>query len=240
MTKEYDTITAHHYAAYRPELHYDILKRGIKQNNALGLDFGCGTGQSAVALAHFCQKVIGLDSGKEMLANAIQHSAVEYQYHNSEELPYDDNVFDTVTFAGSLNYVKSQTLLDQVIRCTKTEGVVMVYDFEVHLDDILSLLEVDSVPNPNFNYNHRENFSGLDQTAIHSNQESEEKKSFKIKLSDLTHLLLSSKENYTKLVKRYGDESPYHSVLRQLQAKSTLGYATLQATTYFTLYTCIK
>jgi ubiquinone/menaquinone biosynthesis C-methylase UbiE len=53
MRERYDQVTAGHYAAYRPALHSLILRRVFSDADSfdVGLDGGCGTGHSAIALA---------------------------------------------------------------------------------------------------------------------------------------------------------------------------------------------
>ena len=66
---EYDKITAFHYASYRPPLHSKILKRCLVDRfYDSGLDIGCGTGQSSIALSDFCNRVVGIDSSSEMIS----------------------------------------------------------------------------------------------------------------------------------------------------------------------------
>ena len=55
-SEHYDSFTAMHYAAYRPPLHEVILDKTIEGKFDLGLDVGCGTGTSSIALASFLQQ----------------------------------------------------------------------------------------------------------------------------------------------------------------------------------------
>lgn len=65
MTDLYDRLTAIHYSANRPPLHLGILRQYLPDRQfATGLDIGCGTGHSSVALAAFYQRVIALDPMK--------------------------------------------------------------------------------------------------------------------------------------------------------------------------------
>ncbi len=143
MPTEYDPITAKHYAAYRPCLHLPILQKCIKNEHyALGLDIGCGTGQSALALTNFCNKVIAIDPSESMLQNAMPHNQIEYQHCNGQDLQFEANIFDCITFAGSLFYAKSQHLLNEVEKVAKPNAQVIIYDFMVLLDPTLEQLGV--------------------------------------------------------------------------------------------------
>src|SRR5690625_4484968 len=70
--ERYDANAAAHYAAYRPPLHAMILGRVLTGNASfdIGLDIGCGTGYSAVALAKYCKFVYGIDPSPSMLNRA--------------------------------------------------------------------------------------------------------------------------------------------------------------------------
>ena len=121
MPTEYNPITAKHYAAYRPSLHLPILQKYLDENThfALGLDVGCGTGQSAMALTNFCDKVIAIDPSESMLKNAMPQDHIEYQHCNGQDLEFEANIFDCITFAGFLFYAKSQHLLNEVVKVAK-------------------------------------------------------------------------------------------------------------------------
>src|ERR1044071_950921 len=80
MAERYDEVAAAHYAAYRPPLHRIILDRVLSGGEwfSLGLDVGCGTGYSAVALAGHCTRVYAIDPSSSMLANAAANESVIY------------------------------------------------------------------------------------------------------------------------------------------------------------------
>lgn len=61
MSEEYDEAIAYHYNAYRPPLHEVILSQVLGKDERFqnGLDIGCGTGYSAIALAKYCSQVYG-------------------------------------------------------------------------------------------------------------------------------------------------------------------------------------
>jgi len=141
MSIEYDTTTALHYSSYRPSLHGNILKTFLgKKSFNLGLDIGCGTGQSAIALANFCHNVIGIDPSVDMISNGIAHPNIRYSLFDKSRIDFDDNTFDISTLAGSLWYAKSQMLLNEIVRVSSNNGLIFIYDFEVLLNDILSIL----------------------------------------------------------------------------------------------------
>ncbi len=88
MTERYDSVVAEHYAAFRPPLHRLILERMIRPNESFqtGLDVGCGTGYSAIALAKYCDRVFGLEASQPMLDRARQHPKITYTCGTAENL----------------------------------------------------------------------------------------------------------------------------------------------------------
>ena len=242
LTKEYDQITAFHYSAFRPALHKNILDECIKGNEDyyLGLDIGCGTGQSSIALTNYCKKVIGIEPSKEMLEKSIHHPRVEYAQYNCKKIDFKSNCFDLIAFAGSLYYAKSQKLLDEVIRVSKHAAKIIVYDFEIRLDTIMEKLNVDCSLKQKSNYDHQENFSGLNQKNIEIKQRLVKSLSLEITNANLAHLLLSSKDNYNLLVHKFEYDNLYDKILKKLNSIFKTEISSIEATTYSVVYIILK
>ena len=242
MIKDYDQITAYHYASYRPLLHTKILESYLPNHEKvdLGLDIGCGTGQSAISLSAFCKKVIGVDPSQEMIQKSIEHPSVTYQTMKNNVLDFNDDSFDIITFAGSLFYAKSQEILNESIRVSKTNTRVIAYDFEILLSPIFKLLGAVEETLIASNYNHEENFTGLQTAAITLNEQFKQAIDLEITIPDLVNLLLSSKEDYAKLSNTYGPENLFELLIQQLQNKLESENTTLKANTYLTAYTVMK
>lgn len=242
MSKEYDKISAFHYSAFRPELHSQILNEtfGEHGKHNLGLDVGCGTGHSSIALANSCEKVIGIEPSIEMLNKSLKHPSVEYALYNLKYLDFANDYFDIITFAGSLYYAKSQQLLNEVVRVSKHTAKILVYDFELFLDDVLSMLNVDSYSKQKSEYNHQENFSGLNQQNIKIEKELKKSVSVEISTSNLSHLLLSSKDNYDILLESFGYDNLYNKVSGKLHSVLKAEKTNVKAITYLTIYRVIK
>ena len=242
MSKEYDKITASHYAAYRPSLHAKILKAVFDSSEKfeLGLDVGCGTGKSSIALANYCSNVVGVDPSNEMLEKSLQHPIITYQLIDSNTFNFDNDVFDIITFAGSLYYAKSQSTLDEIIRVAKKNCRIIIYDFEIFLEPICIQLGLRSdLKQPN-DYNHQANFSELNEQFITFDKELNNAASLDIKITDLAHLLLSSKDNYVRLSEAFGAINLYDETTMRLQTVFKNDITTLKAMTYLTSYSVIK
>ncbi|APQ18910.1 class I SAM-dependent methyltransferase [Maribacter hydrothermalis] len=242
MNKEYDSITALHYASYRPSLHAQILKSYLHSDEyfELGLDIGCGTGQSAISLSSYCSKVIGVDPSEEMINKSIIQTKISYQLMQQNKLDFPIDIFDIVTFAGSLFYAKSQELLNETIRVSKNNSKIIIYDFEVLMEDAFKLLGFDANVLTTSDYNHSTNFSGLDGQYINQVENFKHSVQFEISISDLAHLLLASKEDYNRVATKFRSDDVYSEVLHQLKKRLKMGTMHLTANTYLTAYSVNK
>jgi ubiquinone/menaquinone biosynthesis C-methylase UbiE len=233
---EYDKITAFHYVSYRPPLHFNILKKAIgKASYHSGLDIGCGTGQSSIALSDFCNRVVGIDSSSEMLSKGILHPKISYGFFDKTKINFNDASFNIITLAGSLWYAKSQQLLDEIVRVGGKHAIVFIYDFQVLWEDILGKLGFEEKENSS-DYNHQENLSGLDTSKIKKLNEGCERIPFQMTAMELTHLVLSIKEQYSFLENLYGSHELFNSIAEKIGSTLHSKIFDVQADTFFTLY----
>jgi ubiquinone/menaquinone biosynthesis C-methylase UbiE len=241
MEKQYDLITAKHYAAYRPPLHKIIIEKCINRDNQFqqGLDIGCGTGQSAIALADYCSKVIGIEPSRDMLKMSIIHPKIEYKEYDKKKLAFPDSTFDVVTFAGSLFYAKSQELLDEVVRVCQDFSTIILYDFNVSFEDIYSRLNIlHQIENTNYDY--KVDFSGLENNELDKLTSFEEIISLKITSSNLAHLILSMKRAYKVIVKKYNVTDPFTLLVEKLETMTDRNLHELKAKIYYTNYRYLR
>lgn len=240
MSTEYDAITAFHYASYRPRLHYSILQSSLGNTSIFsGLDIGCGTGQSSIALSNFCRRVVSIDPSSDMISKGKSHTKVRYSIFDKTSIDFETDTFDIITLAGSLWYAKSQELLNEIIRVGTKNSLVLVYDFEILLENILLNLGFESQADPSGSYNHEEDFSGLDAHAITLVNKEIDKFQVQITVNDLAHLVLSVKEQYTCFGNLYGFHFLYDTIVEKLNSINETGFFDIQANTFSTLYRLI-
>ncbi|MEM7213168.1 MAG: methyltransferase domain-containing protein [Pseudomonadota bacterium] len=221
----YDQGVARSYAAYRPPLHGRILDLALsRQRFALGLDIGCGTGQSAHALARFCQRVIGTDTSASMLADALPHAGIEYRLSQNEQLPIlpgdiGDGI-EIVTLAGVLPYLDAHRLVSELGRIGKPDALILVYDFKVDLTPLEQAAGLDARASSDA-YDHSANLDGA--SGIRTETKVSFQTVFDAKPADAAHLLLSSHRRYQMLAARYGCDDPLQPVSEAVaKAGSTL------------------
>ncbi len=235
---DYDKIIAHHYSSYRPPLHDLILLKSLPSGRVYtsGLDIGCGTGYSTVALKKYCDKVIGIDPSQEMISLANRHPHIRYIQGELIDQSFDNHVFDVVTFAGSLYYAKSQPLLDKLFSITQPGTQIIIYDFDIDLSLILHSLQYQIVVHEKEQYNHKEDFSGLHTEGLIKLSSKQEKITVDITLENLTHLLLSSKHNYSAMTSKYGSEHLESKITDALEKSLASTSTNINATLHWHIY----
>ncbi len=234
MSNDYDNITAYHYSFYRPALHLPILESCLEGKYfEKGLDIGCGTGHSSIALANFCNEIVGLDPSSDMLNKAVIDKKVNYLHWDEKKLPFPNFYFGIVTLAGSWYYGQSQYLLDELTRVTQSGGKVLLYDFNIVLNEVLRLL---NIPNAESSYNHQVNFSKFHSN--HLNEVEMKKSSITISITSqqLAHLILSVKPYYLFLEQKWGKQAVFSKTENTIQPYLMSTRSILTTYIYSTLY----
>lgn len=234
MTERYDSIAARHYAAFRPPLHRLILDRVIRPHESfqVGLDVGCGTGYSAVALTKYCDRVFGLDPSRSMLDIAQRHPKIAYLQGSGDalgQLPL--RVFDVVTFAGSLFYAKTDRLRSELVRACPLGGTIVAYDFEALLNDVIADLGADC-PAVASDYDYRANLSDWAEFTVDSS--GTERLRLEVTGPEMAHLLLADSNRYDAFARRFSNSDPFESLVGYLENSRVQTH--LDADIYFTRY----
>ncbi len=227
-----DAIAAH-YAAYRPSLHAQILKRALPlgERFAVGLDVGCGTGYSALALADWCDYVHAVDPSQAMLDRAMPHPRVAYQNGAAERLPLPDASVDLVTFAGSLAYVDRDATAAELRRVCRSGATVVCYDFEVLLGDVLSRWNVADQA-VDMGYDHAVNFA--DVPGFSDEPARVERAKLEVTAVQLAHVLLSDAHRFARFAEVLGTSNPFDTLKCEIESGS--GRAELSADLYSSTY----
>lgn len=230
---KYTQNIATHYAAYRPPLHALILRRalGSELHFAQGVDVGCGTGYSAIALREFCDEVLAIDPSPAMLARATVHPGVHYSVGSAERVPAPDKSVEIVTFAGSLFYSDKSKSIPEIARIACPQAVIIIYDFEILLGEWLTMLEVE-VLTVGMAYDHSTNLSGI--AAFEERGVKVETVTITVTPSELAHVLLSEEARYEALQRKYHLDDPFSSLVAALENVET--EARLTADIYYSSY----
>lgn len=127
------------YAARRPYVHPDILahvqaRLGLTELLARGLDVGCGTGQSTLALTTVARQVVGLDPSPEMIRHTPQGPGLTYVQGLAEQLSFATASFDVVTVALAFHWLDRARFLPDARRVLRPGGHLVIYNnrFDAH------------------------------------------------------------------------------------------------------------
>src|SRR5690625_1897326 len=155
LSHAYNDRLAEHYSAYRPPLHAKILERILpaKARFAKGADIGCGTGYSSIALANYCDHVVGIEPSQAMLDQAKPQRDISYLLGSAEDIPLADNSVDIITYAGTLFYTDVRRAAQSLCRIQRTPALVIVYDFSVIFEPFIDAHKLVIEPQ-NTSYNH--------------------------------------------------------------------------------------
>ncbi len=85
-----------------------FVKRNVKDTNKVILDFGCGAGRNAIALAQEGYNVIAMDYSKQAIELAVQKAKannIDIDFRiNSDTIPLQPGSVDVIVANGSLFY----------------------------------------------------------------------------------------------------------------------------------------
>jgi len=122
---------AERYARGRPYIHPLVVER-IKAicGGRIGraLDVGCGTGQSARAVADIADEVVATDLSGEMIEHAEAHPRITFLQAAAENLPFPANSFDLLTAGLAFHWFERERFLAQAQRVVKPAGWLAIYN----------------------------------------------------------------------------------------------------------------
>lgn len=134
------------YHGVRPVFHDEVMAWICEATGCIrfgrALDVGCGSGRSTVALAGIADKVIGVDSSEEMLAQARDSgtgTAASYVRGRAEELEFAAEEFELVTVGSALHWFRQDLFFAQCRRVLRKTGALVVYNdhFTTHMRSVV-------------------------------------------------------------------------------------------------------
>ncbi len=131
-----DHFSAHagEYAAHRPTYPDELFVFLAEMTPAreLAWDVGAGSGQAAVALARFFDRVVATDASAEQITQAKNHAGVEYRVAPAERSPLADGAVDLVTVAQALHWFDREPFFTEARRVLKPGGALAAWCYGLH------------------------------------------------------------------------------------------------------------
>jgi SAM-dependent methyltransferase len=130
----FDSRTAaERYARGRPFFHPLVINRvreflGIDKPLRTGLDVGCGTGLSSIALKEIALRVTAMDISHEMMAFADYDPQIDYAIASGEVLPFANDSFDIITISQAFHWLDRSRFFAEAGRVLNGDGWLVVYD----------------------------------------------------------------------------------------------------------------
>ena len=120
------------YATARPDIHGTALSKFVALSRieipvSKALDVGCGTGQSALALADLAVDVVAMDPSESMLAQCKSRPNIEYKLAAAEDIPANEETFDLITVAQAFHWLNQDAFLAEAQRVLRDGGWLVIY-----------------------------------------------------------------------------------------------------------------
>jgi ubiquinone/menaquinone biosynthesis C-methylase UbiE len=125
----------HQYTNVRPSYPravYDEIAADLNVVPAdLAVDIACGSGQSIDGLKRIAKKIIGVDIGSNLLADARKrYPEVMFVQGSGEEPGLDPNIADLVTIATAFYWMDRPKVIERVSSLLNSNGVFAVYKYD--------------------------------------------------------------------------------------------------------------
>jgi SAM-dependent methyltransferase len=92
-------------------------------------DCATGTGQSAIQLAQYFDRVIATDESKEMIAQAPLHPKITYRVAEAEDSGLDAHAVDLVTIAAAIHWFDLNGFYAEVRRVLKPGAIIAAWTY---------------------------------------------------------------------------------------------------------------
>lgn len=129
--KDYFTQQAAGYAEFRPSYPptlFDWLA-SVSPSRACALDCATGSGQAALGLASYFDRVLAIDASEAQLANAQPHPRVSYRRARAEASGLDSGSVDLITVAQALHWLDHPAFFAEAKRVLRPGGVIAAWGY---------------------------------------------------------------------------------------------------------------
>jgi ubiquinone/menaquinone biosynthesis C-methylase UbiE len=122
------------YGQYRPLYPRALFQylASLSPGRKTAWDSATGTGQAALGLTGFFDRVIATDASKNQIDQAIRHPAIEYRVAASEKTDITSQSIDLVVVAQALHWFDLRAFYLECQRVLKDQGVIAVWSYGLH------------------------------------------------------------------------------------------------------------
>ena len=113
-----------------PQALFDWLASQCRSHE-LAWDCGTGSGQAAIGVARYFDRVLATDASAAQIAQAIGHPKIEYRVTPAERCGLDSQRADLVVIAQALHWFDPDRFYAEVIRVLKPGGLIAAWSYGV-------------------------------------------------------------------------------------------------------------
>ena len=131
--KDYFSKQASAYTRYRPHYPAQLFEylAELAIDNQLAWDCATGSGQAALGLAQYFEKVVATDASDEQIANAFAHERITYIVAPAERTEINSGSVDLIVVAQALHWFDFDKFYAEVRRVLKKGGVLAAWSYSL-------------------------------------------------------------------------------------------------------------
>ncbi len=121
------------YSRHRPDYPESLFQylAELCPSRELAWDCGTGSGQAAIGLVKYFDRVIASDQSPNQVANAKFHQRILYQVSSAEKADLDTQSADLITVAQALHWFKLSRFYTEVRRVLKPGGILAAWCYHL-------------------------------------------------------------------------------------------------------------
>lgn len=130
-TAELFSTQSTEYAKFRPHYPEELYAylSSLTAEHRLAWDCGTGSGQAAVKIADYYEKVFATDPSEKQLQNAEQRDNIHYEAGRAEGSSLPDHSADLITVAQAFHWFDHPQFFKEVRRVLKPGGTLAVWSY---------------------------------------------------------------------------------------------------------------
>ncbi|MFL5501988.1 MAG: class I SAM-dependent methyltransferase [Gemmatimonadaceae bacterium] len=119
------------YAAYRPRYPRALFEfvAGLTARHGAVLDCGTGSGQAAIGMTDYFDRVIATDPSEEQIRNGARHPQIEFRVARAEASGLPDGSVNLVTAAQALHWFDTVAFFAEAKRVLAEHGAIAVWGY---------------------------------------------------------------------------------------------------------------
>lgn len=133
MFKDHFSRTSVSYARHRPGYPEPLFKylSSVCKEHKLAWDCATGSGQSAVQLTKYFNRVVATDASESQISNALRQQGIKYSVAAAEDSTLTTASVDLITVAQALHWFDLPGFTVEVDRTLKKEGILSVWSYNL-------------------------------------------------------------------------------------------------------------